>query len=273
MKTSLTAELYMKGIEATSLPLSCTAFLGLASDFLAKVYSSFDAIIEKAGIQTKTPFDVEFKETMICALAYQAKIGLATVQYVLGFGEKNEVLNAIDDMEDYVKSRTTNPEVYLVLNKVIPEMRKDFLEMVKDREVILQFEADHFSDDVEKQVIKALKDMDVDALNLKRGESYTEQVGETSHGKIMRTAIRLPFEVGSPVISGSVRGNVVGYVLDELINGITDKTTVVIECLGDTGGLPEFELKDPENFSHPNKIHSGMKYVQVLVSETKQYLM
>lgn len=272
----ITREEYLNGIENTSLPLSSTAFLGLAKEFLDKVYFSFDEMIAMSNRPSKGDYENGVKTVLINTLVYRSKIGLSTVQYVLGFGEKSELLNSIDDFEDYINSVTDNPAVQQVLNDVIPEIRKSVERLFKDRDAILAFEEENFNDDIEIQMQELAKTLDVDAegLNLKRGESHTEVVGKSKSGSnIMKTVIRLPFEVGSPVIWEGVRGVVSGYFVDEIRNGLTPETSMVIEYVSGREDFKDYTVPNGSEFSHPQNIRGGARYLRVKVSEVKQFLL
>lgn len=271
---------YMEDLREYSLPLSVVKFIGFVGELLKETYSSIDRMITSTEKNDMT---------LILAQSYQMKIALSLAQYALGIVPKGEVYSAIDDLTDYISSVTSNKQVAEAMQMMNRKIIVSANKLISDREKIVDFEnymEDFISnggnpDDLMQEAIlsdkKIMKNFTENGVSkeeietLKRGESKTVQVGTTNDGsKVYQTAVRLPFQIGSPVRSGVITGIVVAYFPEELKDGVNDQTHVLVKVNSALADYVEFDLDNFDGIvTSRDELQRDAKYCRVLVKETK----
>lgn len=274
---------YLEEVRKFSLPLSIEKFVPFVGEILKETYSAMDRLIESTQ-----------KEDMnlVRAQVYQMKIGLAISQYAIDVVTKDEVFNAIDDLTDFIGKITSNPRVAEALRMMNSKLIESANKLVQDREKILEFEAfvedymekggnplDLTDGDISK-IFNGSEELrnfleggvsDKDLKDLKRGESKTVEVGKAGDGsRVYQTAVRLPFQIGSPVRSGVITGTVAAYFPSELTGGVTDQTHLLVKVNSSLGSYREFDITSYSGeITNRGDLQSDAKYCKVLVKETR----
>lgn len=280
-----TVEQYTEGLKENFAPLSVLEFLGLVK---AMTFESYQ-LLNKIAANSKT-----MPKDSIVLQCFQLRVATAVQMFVLGVVEAHEMLNAIDDFNDFVATLQV-PEATKEAERVSKALLDTANNLIKRRQEIVDIEKSieegfsnkknyndlsggrvikhHEVEDFMKRQIEKdeQESFEGEAENLKAGESKVDVLARTPDGaEIRRTAIKLPFELGSLVTTGGLSGRVVGYFPLDLIHGVDESTTLLVEVLSSKHAYEPFDTStNDEPIAAMEEYDNNKSYCRLKVKEVR----
>ena len=273
---------YMSGVKRFLPPLSTTKYLKPATDAL-------EAVTNQIGMVAINLSDSCFPKEFGAAFLYASKIGLNSTLYVLGRLDKNELLNSIEDTENYINSLSMelDDDEKDTLSQIMLGLTESINGLIQEREMLLKYEAETqakkdsgMSDDeiIESEKDKIHKfmqhisenDVDDKDLDLKAGEHREEIVYDTPYGTVRKVTIRLPIAFEKKVTDGNVVGTIIGYYPEELKNGTNGNTKVIVKVESSKSDFNSINV-DPikGDVASPEPLDKSAKYFETTVGALK----